>query len=87
MEEIKVYVIDKGRTYLYLHYTDPTTGKPVEKSARTSKQADGIQRSRQMAGWIAVGDTRNRIAWRGKCSGSITRRTPCRRSHWQPNNV
>ena len=46
-EEIKVYVIDKGRTNFYLRYTDPLTGKVVEKSAGTSndnaaKKAAGV---------------------------------------------
>jgi integrase len=36
-DEIKVYVIDKKRSSLYLKYFDPITGKPVEKSAKTGK--------------------------------------------------
>ena len=37
-DEIKVYVINKGRKYLYLRYIDPLTGKPIEKSAKTAKR-------------------------------------------------
>jgi hypothetical protein len=37
-DEIKVYVINKRRTNLYLRNIDPLTGRPVEKSAETSKQ-------------------------------------------------
>jgi integrase len=39
-DEIKVHVVDFGRTNLYLRYVDPLTGRQVTKSARTSKQAD-----------------------------------------------
>jgi integrase len=35
-DEIKVCVVDRGRRYLYLRYICPDTGKPVEKSAKTS---------------------------------------------------
>ncbi len=87
MEEIKVYVIDKGRTYLYLRYT---TRRPASRLKRVQGRASKPTRSEKPANGrmdCAVGDTRNRIAWRGKCSGSITRRTPCRRWRWQPNNV
>ena len=37
-EEVKVYVIDKGRTNLYLRYTDPLNGKVHEKSAKTREK-------------------------------------------------
>ena len=36
-DEIKVCVLNRGRKNLYLRYVDPMTGKPVEKSAETSK--------------------------------------------------
>jgi integrase len=42
-DTIKVYVIDKGRRYLYLRYVDPVTGKPVEKSAKTTKHAEALK--------------------------------------------
>ena len=35
-EQIKVIVVDRGRRYLYLRYTDPIDGKIHEKSARTT---------------------------------------------------
>ena len=35
-ESIKVHVIDRGRSSLYLRYVDPVSGRPVEKSAKTS---------------------------------------------------
>ena len=48
-DEIKVYVIDKGRTNLYLRYIDPLTGKPVEK--RQDKQPQvGNEGRRQVGG-------------------------------------
>ncbi|HEX4488093.1 MAG TPA: tyrosine-type recombinase/integrase [Terriglobales bacterium] len=43
MEEVKVYVIDRGRTSFYLRYIDPTTGRPVEKSAATSKHSSAVK--------------------------------------------
>jgi len=39
-EEIRVHVVDKGRTNLYLRYVDPITGKHVTKSAGTSNEAE-----------------------------------------------
>src|SRR5262249_8762057 len=43
-EEIKVYVIDKkGRKFLYLLYTDPATGKRVEKSAQTRNYSEATK--------------------------------------------
>jgi integrase len=42
-DTIKVYVIDKGRKYLYLKYLDPVTGRPVEKSAKTAKHAEALK--------------------------------------------
>ena len=35
-DEINVIVVDRGRKYLYLRYTDPIDGKIHEKSARTT---------------------------------------------------
>ena len=43
MDEIKVYVINKGRKNLYLRYLDPATGKSVEKSAATGKRSEAIK--------------------------------------------
>jgi len=39
-EEIRVHVVDKGRTNLYLRYVDPITGKHVTKSAGTSNETE-----------------------------------------------
>jgi integrase len=35
--EMKVYVVDRGRRCLYMRYVDPTTGKAVERSTRTPR--------------------------------------------------
>ncbi len=42
-DEIKVYVIDKGRKYLYLRYMDPLSGRHVEKSSRTAKPKAALE--------------------------------------------
>lgn len=42
MDDVKVYVINKGRKNLYLRYTDPATGKLVEKSAKTNKHSKAL---------------------------------------------
>jgi integrase len=42
-DEIKVYVVDRGRKNLYLRYVDPLTSKPVEKSAKTSKRSQATK--------------------------------------------
>ena len=43
-EDIKVYVINKGRTKYYMRYLDPATNKLVERSTGTSnrKEADKV---------------------------------------------
>jgi len=45
MQEINVIVVDRGRKYLYLRYTDPVTGQKVEKSARTTKKKEAMKRA------------------------------------------
>lgn len=45
MQEINVFVVDRGRKYLYLRYTDPVTGQRVEKSARTAKKKEAMKRA------------------------------------------
>lgn len=42
-ETIKVHVVDRGRTFLYLRYIDPVTGKPVEKSSGTAVRKDAAK--------------------------------------------
>src|SRR5262245_48535164 len=43
METIKVHVVDRGRTFLYLRYIDPVTGKPVEKSSGATTKKDAAK--------------------------------------------
>ena len=45
MQEINVIVVDRGRKYLYLRYTDPVTGQRIEKSARTTKKKEAMKRA------------------------------------------
>jgi integrase len=42
-EEIKVFVINKGRKNLYLRHIDPMTGRGIEKSAKTSNHKAAIK--------------------------------------------
>src|SRR4051794_8109625 len=64
-DEIKVYVINKGRKYLYLRYTDTTTGKPVEKSAETSKQRAALEAAGKWQAELREGRYQkpNRMTW------------------------
>jgi hypothetical protein len=39
-DEIKVYVVDKGRKNLYMLYVDPFTGKQHTRTAGTNKQSE-----------------------------------------------
>ena len=39
-DKIKVYVLDRGRTNLYMRYLDPLTGKHVERSTGTRKKRE-----------------------------------------------
>ena len=49
-DEINVIVVDRGRKYLYLRYTDPIDGKIHEKSARTTS----MRAAQRAAGeWLA----------------------------------
>ena len=45
MDEINVIVVDRGRKYWYLRYTDPVTGQNIEKSARTTKKREAVKRA------------------------------------------
>ena len=40
MHDIRVCVVDWGRTFLYMRYIDPQTGKAVEKSTGERKRRD-----------------------------------------------
>jgi integrase len=64
-DEIKVYVINKGRKNLYLRYTDPMTGKPVEKSAKTSKQRAALEAAGAWQAELREGRYQkpNRMTW------------------------
>lgn len=61
MQEINVIVVDRGRKYLYLRYTDPVTGQKVEKSARTTKKKEAAKRAGE---WQA--ELRNGIDAKGR---------------------
>ena len=65
MEEIKVYVIDKGRTNIYLRYIDPITGKTIEKSAKTSKQSEALKEAGKWQDELRNGRYQkpNRMTW------------------------
>ncbi len=43
MQEIKVYVVDRGRKNLSLRYIDPVSGRWVEKSAKTSDPDNALK--------------------------------------------
>jgi integrase len=45
VDEINVIVVDRGRKYWYLRYTDPVTGQNIEKSARTTKKREAVKRA------------------------------------------
>jgi integrase len=40
MHDVRVCVVDRGRTFLYMRYIDPQTGKAVEKSTGERKRRD-----------------------------------------------
>jgi hypothetical protein len=39
-EKLKVYVVDRGRSCLYMRYIDPETGKAVERSTGKKTKAE-----------------------------------------------
>ncbi len=62
---INVIVVDRGRTSLYLRYTDPLTNKRIEKSAETS---DRRQAEKQAGKWqkeleAGLGNDKSRLTW------------------------
>jgi integrase len=67
MDEVKVYVINKGRKNLYLRYTDSATGKTVEKSARTAKHAAALKAAGAWQSELREGRYRKpgRMTWEG----------------------
>jgi hypothetical protein len=64
-DEIKAYVINKGRKNLYLRYTDPMTGKPVEKSAETSQHEAALEAAGKWQAELREGRYQkpNRMTW------------------------
>ena len=48
--EIDVVVVDRGRKFLYLRYTDPLTEKRIEKSAKTANMREA---EKQAGKWQA----------------------------------
>lgn len=65
MDEIKVYVVDKHRKYLYLRYTDPATGRVVERSAKTDSRKDAEKAAGKWEAELREGryEKPNRMAW------------------------
>src|SRR6185295_2172703 len=65
MDDVKVYVINKGRKNLYLRYTDPLTGKSEERSAKTTKRTEALKQAGngQEALEPARYQKRNRMTW------------------------
>jgi len=63
--EINVIVVDRKRKNLYLRYTDPVTGRDVEKSARTSRHKDAIKKAGEWQLELNAGltTTGNRMSW------------------------
>lgn len=53
--EIEVVVVDRGRKFLYLRYTDPLTEKRIEKSARTANKREATKRAGQWQAEILAG--------------------------------
>lgn len=52
---ITVYVMDRGRKYLYLRYVDPIDGKSHEKSARTSNMKAAQRAAGEWQAELAAG--------------------------------
>ena len=63
-DEINVIVVDHGRKYLYLRYTNPITGERVEKSSgETSERAARKRASEWQAELNAGGGKRVTAKW------------------------
>ena len=65
MDDVKVYVINKGRKNLYLRFNDPVTGKPEERSAKTSKAAEALKEAGKWQDELRTGRSqkRSRMSW------------------------
>lgn len=64
-EQIKVQVIDRGRKCLYLRYTDPMTGKDIEKSSECTTRKDAVKAAGKWEAELREGRFKspNRITW------------------------
>ena len=68
-EDINVIVVDRGREFLYLRYTDPLTNKKIEKSAGTSNKSAAQKRAGEWQTQLQEGtqQDRSKITWREFC--------------------
>lgn len=64
-DDINVIVVDRGRKYLYLRYTDPVTGQKVEKSSGTASKREAIKRAGEWQRDLQNGvfTSRNSLGW------------------------
>ncbi|MEZ6038905.1 MAG: tyrosine-type recombinase/integrase [Planctomycetaceae bacterium] len=64
-DEINVIVVDRGRKFLYLRYTDPLTNKRIEKSAGTSNKRQAQKLAGEWQKEIETGTAtdRSRLTW------------------------
>lgn len=65
MNDINVIVVNRGRKYLYLRYTDPVTGQDIEKSARTSSKREATKRAGEWQAELRAGKggVKSRLSW------------------------
>jgi integrase len=65
MDEINVIVVDRGRKYLYLRYTDPVTGQKIEKSSGTAKKREAIKAAGEWQSELqsGVAGRESRLKW------------------------
>lgn len=64
-DEINVNVVDRGRKYLYLRYTDPVTGQKIEKSSGTSKKREATKAAGEWQTELrnGIAAIRSRVTW------------------------
>ena len=69
-DEINVIVVDRGRKFLYLRYTDPLTNKKVEKSAGTASRAKAQKQAGEWQKQLQDGteNDRSKITWEEFCT-------------------
>lgn len=63
--QVRVNVLNRGRKHLVLRWTDPTTGKVCEKSAKTASQRDALRLAGELAAKLREGRyaEASRITW------------------------